>query len=601
MRGRITGLAAALLAGGAAVGAGAGAGPAGAATRASGTSGTITYAEGAQGTPEYIMPFVSGAYSSLADVDLQEQLWPALYTIGTASDPAAINTGLSLADPPVYSDGNTVVTIKLKHYMWSDGKPVTSRDVTFFLNLLEANKAIWAHYTPGDMPDNVKSWTTPSASTVVLHLTHSYNPTWFTDDELSFIVPMPQHAWDKTSASGAVGNYDETAKGAVAVYDFLNAQGKQTSTYDTNPLWKVVDGPFVLKQFQTSGFAALDANPAYSGPEKPHVAEIEMVPYTSASAEFDAVLSHSVDVGYIPNTDLAAEGRVQASGYRIVRSELEAANMMSLNYASPVAGPLVKQLYIRQALNDVMDQPAQITALLGGTAGYPDYGPVPPQPVSPFIAPSQEKNPFDVAAARKLLTSHGWTIPSSGPATCTDPGAGGSQCGAGITKGRKLQFNLLYVSGSAYLQGEMDNYKSDASEAGILVNLSSAPFNSIVGTICGTSMCDSPGWQIANWGAGFSWDYGVPDPTGANLFEGHVGLDYPPTPRLVQLIDATETAPASQTVSAMRAYDAYVVSQAPEVWQLATYYLNAVASSVHGVDFYASGNLAPQNWTISGS
>jgi peptide/nickel transport system substrate-binding protein len=547
------------------------------------------------------MPFVSGTYSSLGNIDVQEQMWPSLYEIGTPSDPGALNTSLSLADAPVYSAGNTVVTITLKPYKWSDGSQLTSRDVTFFLNLLKANKTIWAHYTAGDMPDNVKSWVATNSTTIVMTLTHAYNPTWFTDDQLAEIVPMPQHAWDKTSSTGSVGNYDETAKGALAVYAYLNKQGQTTSSYDTNPLWKVVDGAWSLQQFQTTGHVVLVPNHAYSGPDKPHLASFEMLPFTAATSEFNAVLSGNVDVGYIPDTDLATEGRVESNGYSIVRSELEAANMLSLNYDSPVVGPLVKQLYIREALNDVMDQAGQIKALLANTAGYADYGPIPPQPVSPYLAPSQLKNPFDISAAKALLTSHGWTVPSSGTATCTSPGMSSSECGAGIARGKALSFSLVYDSGSAYLEGEMENYKSDAAQVGIVLNLSSEPFNSIVGAICGTAACDSPGWQIANWGAGFSWDYGVPDPTGANLFEGHVGLDYPPTSELKTLISATETAPASQTVSAMRAYDTYVVSQYPVVWQLATYYINAVSKKVGGVVLYASGNLAPQDWYLTKS
>ncbi len=529
-------------------------------------------------------------------------MWPPLYTIGTASSPNVINSELSLASPPVYSDNDTTITMTLKNFKWSDGTPVTSRDITFFLNLMKANKTISARYTPGNMPDNVKSWTATNASTVVLHLTHPYNPTWYTDDQLSLITPLPQHAWDKTSANGAVGNDDETASGAVSVYNFLNKQDQSVSTYGTNPLWQVVDGPFKLQQFRTGGYASLVPNLAYSGPGKPHIAGFQMVPYTSASAEFDAVLSSSVDVGYVPTTDLAAEGRVQASGYQIVRSELEAANFLSLNFKSPVIAPLVNQLYVRQALNDVMDQPDQIKALLGGTAGYPDYGPIPPEPVSPYLAPAQLHSPFSISNARRLLTTHGWTIPSSGgAATCTDPGTGSSQCGAGIAKGKALEFSLVYLSGSPYLAGEMENYKSDASEVGVVLNLSSEPFNSIVGLICGNAFCDSPGWQIANWGAGAAWTYGEPDPTGANLFEGHVGLDSPTPPKMIALINATETAPANQTVSALQAYDTYMVEQEPVVWQLLTYYINAVSQKVHGVVFYSSGSIAPQNWSISGS
>jgi len=564
---------------------------------ASVSSGVVTMAEGAQGTPNYIMPFVPGEYDALADTSLQEQMWPSLYSIGTPSNPNIINAAHSLANAPVYSDGDTVVTITLKPYRWSDGTSLTSRDVTFFMNLLKANKVSWAHYTPGNMPDNMTSWTAPNSSTVVFHLTRAYNPTWFTENQLAFIVPLPQQAWDKTSASAADGNYDETTAGAKAVFSFLTAQGKDTATYDTNPLWSVVDGPWRLKQYLNTGFVALVRNPNYSGPNKPHFSQFDMVPYTSATAEFNAVLSDSVSVGYVPDPDLGSESRVKTAGYQISRSEIEGVNMLSLNYHNPAIGPLVKQIYIRKALNDVMNEKQQISALLYGTGGYTDWGPIPPKPSSPYIGSAQQKDPYNIAAARSLLVSHGWKIPSSGAATCERPGTSSSECGAGILRGKTLTFSLVYVSGSGYLTGEMENYKSDASEVGIVLNLSSQPFNTIVGDICGNATCDSPSWQIDNWGAGFAQDFGVPDPNEAYMFEGHVGLDYPVPARMSALMTAVETDPESKTTGAMHAFDSYVVNQAPEVWQLMTYTVNAISTKLHNVVFYPTGQWFPQDWT----
>ena len=40
---------------------------------------------------------------------------------------------MSLANDPVWSNGDTTATITLKsNYKWSDGQPITSRDVLFF-------------------------------------------------------------------------------------------------------------------------------------------------------------------------------------------------------------------------------------------------------------------------------------------------------------------------------------------------------------------------------------------------------------------------------------------------------------------------------------
>lgn len=579
-----------------------GAPAASAATRhrsATSNGAVVTLAEGAQGTPNFIFPFVTGANNAEANLNLQYQMWPTLYTISTPKNVNAINRTLSLADPPVYSDGNTQVSVTLKPYKWSDGAPLTARDVIFFMNILKAEKTSWSSWAPGNMPTNVVSWKAQGTHTVIFKLNKAYNPTWFTDTELAHVVPMPQQAWDKESATGSVGTYDTTTAGAKAVYTFLKKQGESTSTYNTNPLWQVVDGAFKLKQYTSNSFVVLVPNTAYSGPDKPHIAKFEEIPYTSSTAEFNAVLAGNVSLGYVPLNDLAETSRVESVGYRTIKSGLEAANMLSLNYHSPVVGPLVKQLYIRKALNDVMDQPSQIKAILHGNGGYSDYGPIPPQPPNPYMASLQKKSPFDIGAAKKLLQSHGWKIPANGAATCVKPGTGSSDCGAGIPKGKKLTFSLVYVSGSGYLTATMANYKSDASQVGIVLNLSQQPFNSIVGDICGTSTCDSPGWQIANWGAGFAENYNSPYPEGAPIFENHVGLDYPVTHAFAQLMDATKTATGSKTVKAMKAYDTWVVEHQLEVWQIETYTVNAVSKKIKNVWYSPiTGNVYPQEFVV---
>jgi ABC-type transport system substrate-binding protein len=42
-----------------------------------------------------------------------------------------IDNSRSIAEPGVFADGNTTVTIKLKNDQWSDGQPVTLPDVEF--------------------------------------------------------------------------------------------------------------------------------------------------------------------------------------------------------------------------------------------------------------------------------------------------------------------------------------------------------------------------------------------------------------------------------------------------------------------------------------
>ena len=57
------------------------------------------------------------------------------------------------------------MTVTLKHYMWSDGTPVTARDVVFYINLGQAMGATWGNYGgPTQFPYNLKSCTAVNAN-----------------------------------------------------------------------------------------------------------------------------------------------------------------------------------------------------------------------------------------------------------------------------------------------------------------------------------------------------------------------------------------------------------------------------------------------------
>ena len=124
----------------------------------------------------------------------------------------------------MYSADGKSVTITLKGWKWSDGTQITARDIQFWQNLVTANKDNWAGYSPGEYPDNVLSTTINPTNPlqITFNLSQAYGSYFFTYNELSQITPLPQHVWDKESATGAVGDYDETPAGAQAVYKFLD-------------------------------------------------------------------------------------------------------------------------------------------------------------------------------------------------------------------------------------------------------------------------------------------------------------------------------------------------------------------------------------------
>src|SRR5215831_1150806 len=204
--------------------------------------GTAYFAEQPLSPPTYIFPLISGQYFTVANTsNFQTLLYLPLYWYGDRGN-TSVNYRLSIGNPPAYSDGNRVVTITLKHYVWSNGETVSARDVGFWINLLKANKVNWASYVPGGFPDNILSWRALSPATIQLRLNASYNPFWFTYNELSQITPLPI-AWDRTSLTApppsptAANLPDTTAAGARAVYAFLNGQATKTASYATSPIW----------------------------------------------------------------------------------------------------------------------------------------------------------------------------------------------------------------------------------------------------------------------------------------------------------------------------------------------------------------------------
>src|SRR5579875_2820349 len=86
--------------------------------------GVVTLAESAQGQPNYIFPLVTAATLTVANTGyLQGLLYRPLYFFGGDGHGVGLNEKKSLAYPPVYSGGGKTVTVKLKHYRWSDGQP----------------------------------------------------------------------------------------------------------------------------------------------------------------------------------------------------------------------------------------------------------------------------------------------------------------------------------------------------------------------------------------------------------------------------------------------------------------------------------------------
>jgi peptide/nickel transport system substrate-binding protein len=456
--------------------------------------GIVSIAESPGAGPTYIFPITPGANLSVYDTtEFQFYMWRPLWWTPKGAEPTVDYTQSISPHAPVYSNDNKTVTITLRpNWKWSDGTPVTSTDVAFYIDLLKAAVAIspanYGDYTPGLFPDNLVSMTTPNATTLVLNFSQTYNQNFIFLDQLSILTPLPAQAWARTSANGPIVDFTNPVN-AKAIYTFLNAQSNTLSTYGTNPLWQTVDGPFKISSFDASTDAnTLVANHAYSGPSKPKIAGIDDVSFTSTSAEFNQLLTGKLTVGGVDFSDLPQVPKLEKEGYDVWGYPDLGFNYVVYNFKDKTGdfNKIVSQLYFRQAFAHLQDEPGIISSKGGydGAAGQA-YSPVPAVPPTPFTPSNATHNPypFSVSAASKLLTSHGWNVKPGGTTTCQKAGTSSGECGAGIPKGTPLTFNIVYTADPQVGATQVEQLASAAKQVGITMKLETKNFNYILSNL----------------------------------------------------------------------------------------------------------------------
>jgi peptide/nickel transport system substrate-binding protein len=586
---------------------------------------TATWAELPGFIPNYIFPFTAPtSYGTWNLDDFQELMYRPLYWFGgSSSAPTSVNLSVSLAAAPVWTS-NTSFTITLKPYKWNNGETVDADDVIFWMNMYKAEEDNFGGYVPGYIPDNITSVKALSSTKIQFNLNKAYSHSWFLYNELPQITPMPA-AWDVTSLTAAPGSggcvtdsaADKWAK-CTAVYNFLIAQNRDENTYATSKIWSVVDGPWKLSAFNPDGALTMVQNPDYSGSidipaGHKEITEFKEAPFASNAAEYNTLKTNTsaVQVGFIPLEDITQPtSSPQTAGpnplspnYTLIPWDQYSADYFPVNFNNPTVGPIFKQLYFRQALEESVDQPAIIKTVFHGYGWLTTNG-VPTLPSSSLLSPQEATSPlpYSTSNAKALLAAHGWNT-STTPATCQRPGTGASQCGAGISKGEKLEFDLKYASGTAFLVTEFQALQSSAGQAGIQINLSqvAGQLISAADTACTPSKATPCTWEAGDWGSG--WVY-APDfyPSGEDLFLTGSVANYGSysNPENDSLIETTLS--PSATTQSMYNWENYIAKQVPVIWMpdypieiLETASnLQGVSQTLNSFDF-----ITPEDWYYS--
>lgn len=545
------------------------------APKASGhVGGTIVDALPAQTDITWYFPLENSGNASLYNAQLTNLLYkPLIYIDSNYS----IGYRHSIAQRITYGPSGTVYHVYLNpKWHWSDGLPVTTKDVLFTWHVAKAAsnpKAAkpwpWYGAGSGDVPQGVKSVTANGPYEFTVTLKQPANQEWFIYNGLAggAFTPLPAQLFNR---------YPRNMAKELA---YLGNQA-------TNPKAdSVIDGPFRLAQAVQSQAWTLVPNPKYDG-HTPAYSRLVFAYETSSTAEFAALKTGQVQVGYLPLGEYGARGELTGDrlrpGYGFAYFDTE------LNFHPNAPGGLGKvfsQLYVRQALQMGIDQAGIAKVIYHGYA-VPQYGPIPQRPGTIYEDKALSGlDAFSVTKGKALLMAHGWRMKNGV-----------------MTKGtQKLAFTMMYAGGDQAATETAEYMKQTWGQEGIQVTLKSEPFATMIGL-----MSKPNDWQAAT-DQGII--YGGSYPSGGALFgyvNGQPGglndMGYL-SAKEQSLIAATHTPWPNQAVNLNHfdAYEAYTARQLVNLWMPNTATVVATAKDVHGAfryGNYTTGFGLPEYWTI---
>lgn len=537
--------------------------------------GTAVIALPPQTSPNWWFPVISSADYGDSNFQMNVMMYVPLIHISKTD---GINYKRSLAESVTSNATGTKFVVHLNpKWHWSNGSPVTSQDVVFTWDILKATSsnlkgASWAYGGAGSggVPTRWTSVTATGKDTVTVTLNTPSNPNWFIHNGLAQIVPVPKAVWDKYP------------KNIVSELNFIRSVADSPGS----PVFRVVDGPYQFQSMQANTFWSFVPNPKYNG----HRSTLTKVIYqyeTSPQSEYLGLKQGTINVGYLPTSDWSA--RSQLSQDVLTTPYAFGFTFLQPNYNASAPGglgPVFQQLYVRQAMEMGIDQPAIISTFFHGQ-GVQEADTIPSEPKTVFNDPAiKPVYGFNPAAGKTLLEKHGWHEVN----------------GVMTKQGVKLSFTLLYISGTQSAANTVQLIKEDWAKEGIQVNLQSGPFDQVLTT---AQQSDPTHWNMAFWGTP-SWTY-EPDyyPTGGSFYLTGAGANQGgySSSTMDSLIKASYLpGTPSQITTRLDAYLNYAAKNLPVLWLPYTPSFNEHAKNLHGVvktynpitTFYY-----PNYWTVS--
>jgi peptide/nickel transport system substrate-binding protein len=318
-------------------------------------------------------------------------------------------------------DGLTWTFFVRDDVRFSDGEPLTARDVAFTINGIIASEAAEADLS---MVDNAEA---TDDTTVILHLNKPFNALLYT---LAVVGIVPAHAHGADYGDKPIGS-----------------------------------GRYLLEQWDKGQQVILSANPQYYG-DKPWIERL-VVLFMEEDAALAAARSGRVDVAYTSATYSSQE----LAGYSLFAAKSVDSRGISLPTATPggskdyngltvlIGNPVTSDIAIRRALNYGVDRDLLVKNVLNG------YGSIAFSVGDgmPWSSTGM-KVTTDAAKAQEFLVDAGW-----------------AQGNDGIFEkaGLRASFELWYPSGDSVRQALASEFSNQMKSLGIEVVVKGASWDDL--------------------------------------------------------------------------------------------------------------------------
>jgi peptide/nickel transport system substrate-binding protein len=282
----------------------------------------------------------------------------------------------------ISDDKKTVTFHLIEGAKWSDGQPITSKDVKYSLDVLGGNGLIFSGYT-----DNVTKVDTPDDNTVVIH---TKQPDARIVGGL-FIYMIPEHVYGKVPVKQLKGNYQPE-------------------------LPMVGSGPYMVTDFERGRILKMERNPNFRG-EKPQYDEIQFIKYGTTDAVIRALKLGEID-GQMEVEPTGFNQLENADNIEPVRSSSPSFTELSFNLCSKEhcpngkANPGVKDVAVRQAVGYAVDR-ERVNEISSRGTSFVGHGLLPSYYESFYSKPADDY-PYDPDKAKQLLDDAGYTLNGDG-------------------------------------------------------------------------------------------------------------------------------------------------------------------------------------------